>query len=360
MNRTFQILFTNAVLLGSLACETVWAQEEPQASRTVTEFNYLAGPYNPSRVIKTERQDNGRKIETQIIEAPSINGGYEPIRKSEQETIQVDANTVRVVQRWFSPGDHQPFQMTEEERRTEPGGRESVVRTTSTLDLSGRWEVQERDIEETVSTAPDTKQTKKTVLGTVAGSLTPVLQSDETERRNGNSVELQRRLLTPDGRGGFQVFEEQQSVSTQTKDGRATEVKTYRDDGRGQMMVIEQTVSSEEQTGEKRSSKVSRTYSIYGPGRAPDGRLHLVRQRRESTSSAPGGDTRTEEQTQQVNPGAAEDGLRTTTVVSQVAKPVGKLRAETHTEVRGLNPIEANGGLMVIWVTDSQKTREIR
>jgi hypothetical protein len=261
------------------------------------------------------------------------------------------------MQRWFSPSHHQLFQVTEEERRTEPVGRESVVRTTSAVDLSGHWQIQERDVEETVSPGPDTRETKRTVLGMVGGTLTPVLKSEETERRNGDSVEVQRRLLTPDGGGRFQVFEERQTV-IRRKDGRTAEEKTYRKDDRGQMMVVEQTVSSEWQSGEKGSGKLARTYSTYVPGRASDQRLqHVVEQRSISATTAPGSDTRSEERIQQVNPGAPDDSLRTTTVVLEVSKPFGKLRTETHKEVRGL---DGSGTLPIVWVTDSQETREIR
>ena len=358
MIRRLPIIVISAVLLGGVVCKTAWTQEEPQASRTVTEFHYLTGPLSPARVVRTERQDDGRKIESQSVEAPSIKRGYSPIQQTETETTQVDANTVRVMQRWFSPANHQLLQVSEEERRTERGGRGSVVRTISQVDLSGHWQVQERDIEETVSPAPDTKQTNKTVLGMVGGSLTPVLKSEETERRKGDSVEVQKTLLTPDGGGRFQVFEERQTVATTSKSGRTTEEKTYRKNDRGQMVVIEQTISSEWQNGEKGSGKLSRRYSTYLPGRASDGRLlHMVEQRSISTTVAPGSDTRSEEHTQQVNPGAPDDALRTTTVVTEVSKSFGQLRTETHQEVRGL---DGSGNLPIIWVTDTQSTREIR
>ena len=71
----------------------------------------------------------------------------------------------------------------------------------------------------------------------------------------------------------------------------------------------------------------------------------------------PGSDIRSEEHIQQLNPGAPEDGLRTTTVVTEDSKPFAELRTETHKEVRGL---DGSGNSLIIWVTDSQKTREIR
>lgn len=357
MRSRLPILLVGAVL-GRLACNVAWAQREPQASRRVTEFHYFTtGPLSPARVVSPERHHEGRKVETQSVEAPSVKGGYEPTRENETETIQVDANTVRVVQRWFCPGNHQLFQVTEEERRNEPGGRESLVRTTSAVDLSGHWQIQERDVQETVSPGQDTKETKRTVLGMVGGTLTPVLKSEETERRKGDSVELKRRLLTPDGGGRFQVFEKRQTVASPSKDGRTAEEKTYRQDDRGQMTVIEQTVSSEWQN-ERGSGKLVRTYSTYVPGRASDERLlHIIEQRSISASTAPGSDTRSEEHIQQVNPGAPDDGLRTTTVVTEVSKGFGKLRTETHKEVRGLS---GSGTLPIVWVSDSQETRGIR
>jgi len=325
VNRAVQILLTAVVLLGGFACGTAWAQGQPQASRTVTEFHDATGAQSPARVIETQRQDDGRKVETRIVEAPSINGGYEPISETERETLRIDANTVRIVQRWFSSwaGQRQPFQVTEEERRTEPGGRESVVRTTSILDVSGRWQVQERDIEETVSTAPDTRETKKTVLGVVAGSLVPVQQSQETEHRKGNLVEVQRKLLTPNGSGNVQVFEVQETLVTQTNDGQTTEEKTY---------------------------------STYVPGVDSDGQLHLVQQRNVSATTAPDSSTRTEHQVQQVNPGAPRDGLHTTTLVIGISQPLGRLRTETHEEGRVL---DVNGNFPLIWATDSRETKEI-
>lgn len=359
MNHRILTLVVSAMLSSILTCPLAWTQEEPQASRTVTEFHYLTtGPVSPARIISTEWQQTDRKIETQIVETPSINRGYGPIRDTETETIQVDANTRRVLQRWFSPSDHKLFQVVEEERRTEPGGREGVVRTTSTVDLSGKWQIQERDVEETVSPAPDTKETKTTVLAMVGGTLKPVMKSEETERRKGESVEVQKTLLTPDGGGRFQVYEERQTVTTASANGRPTEEKTYRKDSRGEMVVIEQTVSSDWQDGEKRSGKLTQTSSTYVPGRASDQRLlHVVEQRSVSATAEPSSDIRTEERVEQINPGAPEDGLRTSTVVTAASKHLGNGRTETHKEMRGL---DGGGHLPVMWVTDSNETREVR
>jgi len=326
VNRAVQILLTRVVLLGGFACGIAWAQDQPQASRTFTEYHDATGAQNPAHVTDAQWQDDRRTVETRIVEVPSINGGYEPISETERETLRIDANTVRIVQRWFSSwaGQRQPFQVTEEERRTEPGGRENVVRTTSTLDVSGHWQVQETDIEETVSTAPGTRETRKTVLGIIAGDLVPVQQLEETEHRNGNLVEVQRKLLAPNATGHGQVSEVQETLVMQTNNGQTTEEKTY---------------------------------STYVPNTDSDGQLHLVQQRNVSATTAPDGSTRTEQQVQQVNPGDPRDGLITTTLVIGISQPLGRLRSETSEEVRVL---DVNGNFPVVWVTDSQGTKEIR
>jgi len=325
VNRVTQIPVTCVVLLGGLACGTVWAQNQPQISRTVTEFRDASGVTSPGRVIETRSRENGRTVETQIVEAPTINGGYQSISETERETIQVDANTVRVVQRWFSSwaGERQLFKVSEEERHTEPEGAESVARTISTVDADGNWQVRERDLEETVSTAPDTRETRKTVLGVVAGSLVPIQQFEEIEHRKGDLVEVQRRLLPSDAIGYAPVFEVQETQVTPTRDGQTTEEKTY---------------------------------STYVPGVGTYAQLHLAQQRDVSTTTAPDRSTRTEQQVQQVNPGNPWDGLRTSALVIQVSEPLGSLRTETHEEARFL---DVNGDLPLVWVTDMQETKGI-
>jgi hypothetical protein len=61
-----------------------------------------------TRVKETRVEANGRTIETQIVEEPSINGGYVVKTATEKETIHDTPNIVRVVERWYVPdGDGQ-------------------------------------------------------------------------------------------------------------------------------------------------------------------------------------------------------------------------------------------------------------
>jgi hypothetical protein len=349
-----QVLFINAVILLGLLYSTAWAQQDLHASRTVTQYRVAYGVWNPARIIQTQREENGRTIDTQIVEAPS-DGTYQVISETEQETVQVDANTVRVVQRLYTPvnGTRKPYQMTEEERHTGPDNRESVVRTISSLDSDGHSQVLERDIEETNSTTPDVKQTNTTVLRLVAGTLTPVQKFEQTERSKGDTLEVQRNMLTPDGSDHFQVIQAERNVVTQTKDGQTTESAFYGYDGRAPLAPIEQTTGREWTSGDSQR-EMSQTFSVNVPGRTPDDHLHLVQQENLTTITAPGGGTLTETQTQELNPGAPEDGLRLTTVETETSQPIGKSQTDNHKEVRSL---DINGNLSVDWQEDSRVTK---
>jgi hypothetical protein len=352
VNRT-QIISIDIVLLVSLACGTGWAQQEPRASRTVTQFRVAYGVWNPARIIQTQRQENGRKVESQIVEAPS-DGEYQAISETEQETIQIDANTVRVVQRLYTPvnGTRKPYQMSEEERHTGPGSRESLLRTISTLDSDGHWQVLERDIEETDSTAPDVRQTNTTVLRLVAGVLAPVQKFEQTERSKGDSVEVQRNMLALDGSDHFGVIQAERNVVTQTKDGQTTERTFYGNDGRAPLTPIEHTTGIEWNSGDTQR-ETSQTFSVNVPGRTPDDHLHLVQQQNVATVVTRGGGILTETQTQELNPGAPEDGLRLTTLETETSQPAGKSQTENHKEVRSL---DINGNFPVDWEEHSRVT----
>jgi hypothetical protein len=348
-----QILLMNIVLLVSLACGTAWAQEEPQSSRTVTDYRVAFGVSSPSRIIQTRRQDNGRKVETQIVEAPS-DGDYQVIHETEQETIRLDANTVRFMQLMYAPvnGKSKPYQISEEERHTGPGGRESVVRTISTIDPDGHPQVLERIIEETNLTAPDVSETNTTVLRLVAGDLVPVQKFEQTERSKGDSVEVQRKMLAPDGNGNFQIIQVQRSVVTQTDDGQTTEKTTYGNYGEGQMKAFEQTTGSEWESGDTQR-EMSQTFSVLVPGRTLDNHLHLVQQQSTTTVAAPDGSTIKEEQVQEVNPGAPQDGLRPTALVIEISQPIGNSQTAIHKEVRSR---DINNNFPITLETDSRVT----
>ena len=122
---------------------------------TTTDSRDLTGATGPTRVIVTRTEQDGRTIQTRIVEGPSINGGYAPLIETEQQTTRLNPNAAIVVKRQYfrdSNGNRQLLEVTEEQRSTAAGGREAVVRTTSRADVNGHLQVVEREVQETVPT----------------------------------------------------------------------------------------------------------------------------------------------------------------------------------------------------------------
>src|SRR5579864_5104274 len=98
-----------------------------------------SGDSNPIRTVESHKEENGRTVDKQSLERLGSGGHYEPYRDTERESVQVDAATVRTVERTFGRGpDGQKtlVQVREEETRSLPGGEQKVVRTVSNPDAN--------------------------------------------------------------------------------------------------------------------------------------------------------------------------------------------------------------------------------
>ena len=92
-------------------------------------------------------------------------GRYAPYLDLQKETVKVDANTVRTIERAYgrdSDGRKTLVQVNEEEKRTLPGGVTKTVRTTSNPDANGSLQVVQREIQDTRQINPNVEETKST------------------------------------------------------------------------------------------------------------------------------------------------------------------------------------------------------
>ena len=98
---------------------------EANQSWTATTQQQLPSNLNPTRTSETHTAVNGRIVDNQSIERMGMDGRYAPYQDVQKETIRVDANTVRTVERTFgrdSDGRKTLVQVTEEEKHILPGG----------------------------------------------------------------------------------------------------------------------------------------------------------------------------------------------------------------------------------------------
>src|SRR5579863_8973113 len=109
-------------------------------SWTATTQQQLPSNLNATRTSETHTQTDGHTLDNQSIQALGTDGHYSPYLDVQKETVKVDANTVRTIERSFgrdSDGHKMLVQVTEEERQSLPGGEVKVTRSTSDPDANG-------------------------------------------------------------------------------------------------------------------------------------------------------------------------------------------------------------------------------
>jgi hypothetical protein len=275
------------VIVACFCCvPALWAQAsdsqsgDASQSWTATTETHSDGE-SLTRTVESHAQSGNRTLDNQSLQRRGSDGRFEPFQDIEKTTVRVDANTVRTTTRTFgrdADGAKTLVQITEEEKRTLPGGDSSVVRNTSSPDVDGKLQLVQRELAETKKVSKDVEETKTTVLApSVNGGLAPSMKVEERRTSSANgTVESQKTTLFPDGTGRWQVSEVRQATTTPDGKNRSTDERVSRPDPDGKLGEVSRTVSKESvsTTGEKRNTVD--TYSTDVPGSAPDGRLHLI------------------------------------------------------------------------------------
>jgi hypothetical protein len=314
---------------------------------------------NPTRTLESHTRNGNRTLDKQSVERRGSDGHFEAYQDIEKETVQVDATTVRTTTRAFARdanGAKTLVQVTEEEKHALPGGDSNVVRVTSNPDVNGRLQLVRRETEETKQTSKNVEETKTTVsIPSVNGGLAPAMKVQEVRKRGANdTVESQKTTLLPDGAGKWQVSEMRQATTREEGKSRSTEERVSRTDSEGKLGEVSRTVSKESETapGEKRNTV--ETYSVDVPGSARDGSLHLVERATTAQRTSSTGQQTTEQQVEQLNPGAPGSGLRVTTVTTDTVRP-GQSGAQA---ARTVQVRDANGSFGIVSV-DTKKSDDI-
>jgi hypothetical protein len=320
-----------------------------------------SGDVNSARTIESHTQRGNRTLDKQSLQLRGSDGHFEPYQDIEKETVQLDATSVRTVTRTFgrdANGAKTLVQVTEEEKRTLPGGDSNVVRTISNPDGNGKLQLIQRQIEETKRTSEDVEETKTTMmLPSANGGLAPAMKVQERRQRGANdTVESQQTTLLPDGAGNWQVNEIRKATTRQGGKGKdgSTEERISRRDAEGKLGEVSRTVSNESESspGEKRDTV--ETYSVNVPGSAGDSRLHLVERAITAQRTSSTGQQITEQQVEQPTPGDPGSSLRVTILTTDTVRPDPSGAEATRT----VQERDANGSLGVVFV-DTTKSDNI-
>jgi hypothetical protein len=332
------------------------AASDSNQSWTATTREQLPTNLNPSKTSETHTASGGRTVDNQSIETIGMYGRYAPYLDLQKETLKVDANTVRTVERAFgrdSEGRKTLVQVTEEEKRTLPGGEVKVVRTTSNPDANGGLQVVQREVQDTMQINPNVQETKSTVFtASTNGGLAASMQTTERDTKTDDrTVEFRKSTLLPDLNGGWQTGEVREGTIKSDGTDRTREERVLRPGADGTLAVVERTVSkeSENAAGEKRGTV--ETYSNNLPGTPVNGSLRLNLRVTTVHRKGEDGTQSTTKQVEQRNPAQPSDSLQVTREAIDIVRP--GLDGTTR-QTQTLRSLDSNGGLGVVSV-DTRK-----
>jgi hypothetical protein len=313
---------------------------------------------NPTRTSESHTKSGNRTVDKQAIERVGSDGHYEPYLDVERETVQVNATTVRTIERSFTrgpSGEKTLMQVTEEEQQTLANGDSKMVRTTSNPDLNGGLQVVQKVVESTKQTSPDSLESKTTIFNPDgSGGLIASQQVEERQKRSGKNVEVQKSTRLPDGSGNWQLIQRTEQTTKEDGKERSTEERILKPDSDGRLSVVSRTTSKETETAPGQKRNTSETYSTDTPGLAPDGSLHLNQRVVTVERTGANGAKTMQQQIEQPNPGDPASGLQVTTKTIDVTSPSGSSIQESRTiQVR-----DASGNMGVVSV-DTKKSDNV-
>lgn len=321
----------------------------------------LPGNLNPTTTSETHTETGGRVVDNQSVESMGRDGRYEPYLDVQKETIKMDANTVRTVERTFgrdSEGRKTLVQVTEEEKRSLPGGEVKVTRTTSDPDANGALQTVQREIQDTRQIALNVQETKSTLLTPSSnGGFAASMQTTERQTKTGDhNLEFRKSTLLPDANGNWQLSELREGTVKDDGKDRTKEERVLRPGTDGNLSLVERTVSKEsENAGEKRQTVD--TYSTNLPGTPIDGSLRLNQRVTTVQRKAGNGVQSSEKEVEQRNPAQPSDSLRVTEQAIDIVRPgsvqpgtIGSTTRDTQT----IRSLDSNGNLGVVSV-DTRK-----
>ncbi len=320
------------------------------------DFTYAGSP--PTRVVVTQSKQDGRTVETRVVQEPSSTSGYatlsgwDTLIETEEETTRPDPNTTTVVQRRYSRdvnGNRRLVGVTQEQRTTAGSGRETVVRTTSRADTNERLQVIEREVQQTLPTSDDTRQTSSTITRYGADGSPFVQRSQQSEQRKGDVVEQQTTIFAPDGNGNFVPVSRTESTTTKTASGQKKDERIYRDTGLGKMTVVQREVGSESKDALGAHS-VTQKYSAFSSD--PGGDPVLIEQASTSRQTASDGSSQSKQQIERIDFGNPTLGLQLATSITETSQPTRN--GETKHQI--VRRADGNGALPVVRTTDTHVT----
>jgi len=305
----------------------------------------------PVRIIESHSQQGDHALDKRTVEVRGTDGKLETYQEIEKETVTIDNSTVRTTTRTFGRdvnGRRTLLQVTEQEKRSSPGGDSTVLRATSNPDLNGKLQVVQREIVETKIVGQDLQETNTTVmLSNIEGGLAPVSRTQEVlKQRPDGMTESEKTTMLADGAGKWELNETRRSTTTPEGPQRTAEERVYRRDAEGKLIEVSRMVAKESDYGSDQANESAEIYSVDVPGTTRDGNLHLVERTTTGLQTRATGERVTEKRVEQINPGDPTAGLRVSILINNETAQVPAGEQSTTT----IRSRDSNGSFGIVSV----------
>lgn len=210
---------------------------------------------------------NGQALGSSRLGRLNLDYALERDVEVERETIQVDSQTVRTIERAYrrdANGRRQLQDVTEVEQRTFSDGRVEAVQTKSTIDVNGRMQVWRQQRQETRNLGDDRWETSSTVLkpGT-DGRLETVYRIQQTEHRDADDVVRMERVVEEQDLNNRWNVIEQRSATVEERAEETIQQETVYERGPFGELSLKSQVSSIE--WQDKDGGIHRTIDTYQP-----------------------------------------------------------------------------------------------
>jgi hypothetical protein len=331
----------------------------PAPATKVTNLTYPAGGFVPWRRVERTTESGGRKIIIETVEAPGVEGKWEPLEEvvtDSTRTANTTTRTQRDVFRFDLSRQRKLAETTQSELETQANASTNVQRTW-VADLDGRLTLSSGYVEHTRLVSPGLQQRDATwLLRSPEGSLREVERATSTEQQVSSAVvrhDSTNAVRDPNGRW----------VPTEARNGetrgigsaeRVEEETIQRSNLNGTLVVNDKVVTrTSESNGESRV--VIETYSQNAEGFVrSDSRLALRERVRRSTTVAADGGWSTVEEIETRNPQAPNDPMRVTRRTLVMVRSLAPGRWVTQRQMFERDP----NGRMVLVTDDTEETTE--
>jgi len=317
---------------------------------------------NPTRTTESHMQDGNRTLDKQSVQF-WVDDRFQFNEDIERETLQLDANTVRITTRKFGRdgnGRKTLAQVTEEENNILPCGGSNIVRLTSSSDSNGALQPVRREVVETKNIGNGVEEANTIVmLPSIYGGLAPAIKMHELRKPGPNdTIESQITTLRLDGSGNWQVSEIRQNTITQAPNNGRTEEHVFGLDSGGRLGEVSRRVSKESESRFGEKVYVVETYSVNVPRRALDGTLHLVQRATTAQHTSATGEQITEQKVEVSYSGEPGAGLRPYMLINDTVQP-GPSGFQATRTVR-LRDLNGNSEVVEVDTTKSDKVLTIQ